>query len=194
MKIEISFDIELDESVVSKLDSTMHCGADSREANLNKYAKAAFCEYTYMTAGDKVFTRFTDLQEYRLYLLVKNYFEGLIPSDQMVASFFHIPYTRAQSLTRSMVSRYRNELDSAMCDTAREILSKAQEGEDDRVKGRIVPIRNGNMLEELNDVIASKGSDNKPITKQKNTMSNYIIPESSFELLCDHYRLDVDGE
>lgn len=194
MKIQISFDIELDETVVSKLDSTMQCNAKSREEHLNKYAKAAFCEYTYMTAGDKVFTRFTDLQEYRLYLLVKNYFEGIIPSDQMVASFFHIPYARAQSLTRSMVSRYRNELDTTMEDTAKEILSKAHKGEDDKVQGRIVPIKNGNMVEELNDVIASKGSDNKPITKQKNTMSNYIIPESSYKLLCDHFGLDIDEE
>lgn len=190
MRLSLRFDVELDDSVVERLDATMRCNQSNREELVSNYARAAFYEYTFMTAGDKVFTRFADLQEYRLFLLVKHYFHGLIPSDQEIASFFHVPYTTARSLTRSMMSRYRNELSSMIRESASEILKNAEKEDDASGVRRVLAITSANMVEELNDTIAMSGSGQAPITKMRNTMSNYYVPESSYIILCNQYGVD----
>ena len=190
MRLSLQFDVELDDDIVERLDATMRCDQSNREKLVSDYARAAFFEYTFMTAGDKVFTRFADLQEYRLFLLVEHYFHGLIPSDQEIASFFHIPYTTARSLARSMMSRYRNELGSVIHGSAREIIKKAEKVEDGSGVRRILAITSINMVDELNDAIAMSGSGQAPVAKIRNTMSNFSVPESSYKILCDQYGVE----
>ena len=70
--------VEISEEMVTTLSEIVNCDVDELNEELTKIATAATEEYIKMMLGEKVFTRGSDIREYRLYLLILKYFEGNI--------------------------------------------------------------------------------------------------------------------
>lgn len=66
-----------------------------------------------MFIGQRVFTRGRDIQEYRLFLLIRGPFGNTIPDDQMVCDLFQTT-TQSRALVRSVMSKYQYELSQAI--------------------------------------------------------------------------------
>ena len=189
MKIE--FELSDDEINASRLIKAFKCDDAQLREKIGDFAKAACVEYVNMAEGTKVFTRFSDLQEYRLYLLVKYFFSGNIPGEQTICSLLKIQYGSARGLIRSMLSRYRSDIEECVEANCIHLLKSCKKIDTNDGAYRIVAIESSNLASELNDVLASIGSDQAPLKKMPNTMSNYRIEENSYRELCK--RFGVDG-
>jgi len=72
-------------------------------------ARAAIQEYLDMISGEIVFSRASDIKEYRLLLLIENVFEEM-PSESVVANLFHLKRSEAKTLIKNVDAKYRRKL------------------------------------------------------------------------------------
>ena len=81
----------------------MHCSSDN-ELNilLNKIGSSAFEENRRMIIEQKVFTRGRDILEYRLFNLIKFFFNGKILGEQKNCDLFQITATESRAFIRSI--------------------------------------------------------------------------------------------
>jgi hypothetical protein len=86
MKIEFNIDINGDEA--KQLAGILKSSASGLNASLVPYASAAAQEYVGMILGQKVFTRGSDIMEYRLFLLIRTAFGNKLPDEQRVCDLF----------------------------------------------------------------------------------------------------------
>ena len=80
----ITVDLPLNAEEKAQLAGILRCDPDALDAVLAPYAAAALEEYARMFIGQRVFTRGSDIHEYRLFLLIKQPLEGRIPDEQQV--------------------------------------------------------------------------------------------------------------
>src|SRR5487761_1693635 len=91
-----------------QLAATFGCETPKLTKEIGKYAIAAQEEYLRMILGQRVFTRGQDILEYRLYLFIKNVFDGRLPSEQRISSLFpQKARTRDPAISRTGVSPTR---------------------------------------------------------------------------------------
>src|SRR5437870_118915 len=101
------------ESVVSlsteeraQLAGILGCKDAELDATFAPFARAAAEEYARMFLGQRVFTRGSDLREYRLLLLMRDVFKR-IPDDQEVSNLFQTTSSQCRSVIRSVISKYQ---------------------------------------------------------------------------------------
>jgi hypothetical protein len=98
----------------TQLAGILRCQVGELDAVLASYATAALEEYTRMFIGQRAFTRGADIQEHRLFLLIKEPFENQIPDEQRVSNLFQTTATQSRSLIQSVMSKYQYELQDAI--------------------------------------------------------------------------------
>lgn len=189
MPITIEHD-DLSPEEREKLVGIIGCTHESLEATLSTFCSAAFQEYVRMFLGQKVFTRGSDIREYRLFLLIKHAFGGQLPDEQKVCDLFQTTVSQSRSLIRSVMSKYQYELSNAIGTTLRVTLERA-----------IQPVPGGdyeftvnseNIVSAMNHKLATLAIVDGPfiqVSKKKGTVSTYLLKPASYERLIRHYQV-----
>ena len=93
---------------------------------LAPYATAALREVVSMILGQKVFTRGSDLLEYRLLLMIVHAFNGRIPNEQQVCNLFQTTTSASRSLIRAVMSKYQYQLKRVTEETLKQLIESGQ--------------------------------------------------------------------
>lgn len=181
------FQFEIPESDRQQLASVLRCPADDLDANLLPYFAAAQEEYLQMFLGRRVFTRGSDLREYRLLLLIKTAWKR-IPSEAEVSALFQTTATQSRSLLRAVLSKYQYELELIVAESLRGIIVNASMQGDS--KEYILTSSSANTVESLNLLISSIDSQLVPVSRKADTVSAYVLPASSRRALLEYWGVD----
>lgn len=187
----IQFDFDLAEHERKLLGNIMGCSEAEFEVSLARFGKAAIEEYVRMFLGQRVFTRGSDIKEYRLLLLIKTVFNNEIPDEQKVCDLFQMTTTESRSLIRSVMSKYQYELKDAITKTLVDKVINANYDEEEY--NYTIDIKTENIVSELNRILGTVDGSLPPITKKKGTVSTYSIKGSALIklLACDDLKKGV---
>jgi hypothetical protein len=185
--------LELTLSNVDKRDLAEIIGCTQQELPqaLPRIINAAAREYVTMFLGQKVFSRGSDILEYRLFLLIQEAFENRIPDEQDVSRIFQTTKNESRSLIRSVMSKYQYQLRDAIDRAIIRILEAAEHPNDETPF--IVTINSINLLDELNRVLAEIDGNLPPVAKKRGSVSTYEIEASSYFRLCERFHAEPIG-
>lgn len=187
---EIETEITIEEADAERLAVLLDCEKEEVGAHLQRVARASLEEYVAMFLGRAVFTRGSDILEWRLLLLTRHLFDGKIPYEQRVCGLFQTTTARSRSLVRSVMSKYQYEIQTAVNDTMEQILERRPQGEE---RGNFeVPIFNVSVVEAMNQILVQEDGTLPPVTKKPNTVSTYVIRPSALTVLENHLGLSQD--
>lgn len=173
--------MDLDEQERTQLSGILGCTDVELDARIEKFSKAATEEYLRMVLGQKVFTRGQDIHEYRLFLLILHVFEGDLPTDQQISSYFQTTTAQSRSLLRAVLSKYQYQLQTQVEKTFKKHLQGAfKESESGYYT---VTINSETVVEALNRRLAIIDGTMPLITKERGTVSSFVIQESAFNAL-----------
>lgn len=192
--MDITVPIELTNSEEIALANNFGCDVDDLASTLANYGKASLEEYIRMFLGQKVYSRGSDILEYRLLLLIEHALRNKIPDEQDVCRLFQTTASKSRSLIRAVMSKFQYELKLAIDGTVRTLIESAQldtNGDDDT---RIVVINSENLVDELNRIIASIDGTLPPVSKKRGTASTYQIMPSSYNQLCNRFGIPTEGD
>jgi hypothetical protein len=176
----ISFELPASEEDREMLAQILSCSPDEIENTLQPYARAAAAEYVEMFLGRKVFTRGSDIREYRLFLLMREVF-GRLPTEQEVSDLFQTTETQSRSLIRSVMSKYQYELTEVLNKSMEEALeaaaqdSIAEEDGDDWY----ITVSSEYIVEALNRLVAQRDGTLTRIVLRRGTASSFVIKPST---------------
>lgn len=172
-----------------KLQVLLEATDDAEFANaLGKVVLAGLDEYKSMFLGMGLPSRADEIRQHRLFYLIKRYFVRRLPSEAEVSSMFQLTQSQSKSLIRSVMARFRYELEEEIRNTLVEHIKRA-EINNDAGEYRIV-IHSDNVLDELNRIIGSIAPNLDQIKKVRNTSRTYAISEDSYEALKRHFKID----
>lgn len=175
--------VEISEEMETTLSEIIKCDDNELNGKLGKIAQAATEEYVKMMLGEKVFTRGSDIREYRLYLLITKYFEGNIPDESTISTLFQTTHSESKSLLRSTLAKYHYLLKGAINSSIIQVLTgdiNQDEGGNYIVKN--IPI---NIIDEMNRIVSEIDGSHNQIKKQRGTLQVYEIPPATFNALID---------
>jgi hypothetical protein len=175
--MQINAQLDLNEGNCVELAKILGCPREELETKIAPFASAATQEYVSMFLGQKVFSRGSDISEFRLLLLITKALGNHIPDEATVCRLFQITTTESRSLIRAVMSKYQYVLREAVYSTMQTIIDAAQQSEADGPWEVI--INSQNMVDELNRLLASIDGSLQPIVKRRGSVSTYeISPES----------------
>ena len=158
--------------------------------SLNHVVLAALDEYRDMFLGMGLPSRADEIRQFRLYYLIKRYFNGRIPDELEVSSMFQLPETRSKNLILYVLTRFRFNLENEILNTLRQIITSAEQTHDGQEY--YVFIGSKNMIDELDRIIARAGIRYKRLTKIKNEPNQYSIAPDSYEIICRHLGIELE--
>ena len=186
--MELKADLVLGNEDRTELSRILGCSEDELAIALVPYASAALEELVTMFLGQKVFSRGSDIREYRLYLLIKHAFSSRIPNEQDVCRLFQSTASGSRSLIRAVMSKYQYLLKDAIDDTLRDCLNAVEVSEgNDSVT---LAIRNLNLVDELNRELGEIDSSLPPVQKKRGSVSTYELKPSSYNKLCERFGVE----
>jgi len=185
--MDITTTLRLNPAEKKQLAGILHCQPSELSEKLGSYSNAAALEYIQMFLGQKVFTRGSDIREFRLFLLIRHAFNNTIPDEQTVCGLFQCTSSQSRSLIRSVMSKYQYELYDAITSTLTTTLQNATVDGDG--EGVVITIINENVVEALNRELASLDGTLPQVVKKKGTVSTWELRESSYLTLCTHFRI-----
>lgn len=186
MKIE--FEVSLSNEEKALLKTILDCeNPDSLNQKLNKIGRSSFEENRRMIIGQKVFTRGRDMLEYRLFNLIKFFFDGKIPEEQKICDFFQLTATESRAYIRSVMSKYQYELKETIRESLKEQVEKIKK--DDNSETYRLSIHNQYFRDELNRILGSIDTSLPIIKIEPGTISTFLIQPSSYIALCKHFNL-----
>ena len=187
--MDIAFTIpEIENNEKELLKSILHCDENQLNEKLNKIGESSFEEYRKMVLGQKVFTRGRDILEYRLFIFIKYYFEGMIPDEQKICDLFQITATESRSLIKSIMSKYQYELRDTITNSVHdEVMKIVKDEHSDEYK---ISIQNQYFKDELNRILGTIDTSLPIIEKDRGTISTYIIKPSSYQNLCVYFNIN----
>jgi hypothetical protein len=180
--MHVAFDIALTSQEEQQLAGILKTTTDDLASLLAPYCLAAAEEQVRMILGQKVFTRGSDVREYRLFLLIRYAFNGRIPDEQAVSDLFQTTVTQSRSLIRSVMSKFQYELSEAIETTLRFYVNSATLDAPD--SDYCIMLNSESIVEAINRRLASIDGSLPQITKKRGTVANYIIRPSSLNRLC----------
>jgi hypothetical protein len=168
-----------------KLISLLRLTDDAAFADaIARVTLAALDEYRQMLLGIGLPSRANEIREYRLYHLIKRYFQNQIPDELEVASMFQLPISRSKNLILNVLARFRYDLEGEILNTLRLIITDAKNIDDGR-EFRVY-ISSSNMVDELNRIIFRSGLRLRPLVSVKNEPNFYSIAPDSYDLIRKH--------
>lgn len=185
MKVE--FQIKIDDKEIELLKQILSCKDDGElKEQLNLYCQASSEEYLEMFLGKRVFTRGSDIREYKLFLLIKNVFKK-IPDEQVVSNLFQTSITESRSLIKAVLAKYQYSITEILNDTLKNIISCAEE---DNESGEYEINCNSKYIEEELNKILSEISGRLPMIKKKSgAVSIHKIQSNSYEELKKYFKV-----
>jgi len=189
----ITIELDLSEEELNQLARILRCKVGDLETTLEPYARAATEEYVRMFLGQRVFTRGSDMREYRLFLLIKEALDNGLPSEQRVCDLFQTTRGESRSLLRSVMSKYQYLLEDALEVTLRNTLENVKT----RDNHYVITVNSKHVVEQLNQRVESLDGTLPPIRAASGSISCYEVQPSAFSRLCDHFKIpmpsDVEG-
>lgn len=184
MSIKIEHGLGNDDS--DKLAGILRCNVKDLDNNLASYATAALQEYVRMFLGQRVFTRGSDIREYRLLLLIQSAFAGKLPDEQKISDLFQTTANQSRSLIRSVMSKYQYELSEAIRATVRDTIKSATQPKED---GDFqFTVNNENVVDAMNRTLASlPGNELTQVVRKPGTVTTYVLKPSSRDELVKYY-------
>ncbi|MCK5117434.1 MAG: hypothetical protein KAR44_12610 [Candidatus Aegiribacteria sp.] len=183
--MDIKTTLRLNTNEKRELARILNCDQEELPTELEPYAEAALEEFVSMFLGQRVFTRGSDLLEYRLYLLMHHAFGAMLPDEQTVCKLFQVTATASRSLIRAVMSKYQYSLKAEIDETLRVLLDSAQPSDTGDLVA--VAVHNLNLVDELNRELAEIDTDLPSIRKRKGSVSTYVIQPSSYLRLCERF-------
>jgi len=184
--MNISFELNLEEDELDLFKSILGCESDQLNQQIAKIASASFEEYLRMILGQKVFTRGQDILEYRLLVLVKHYFDERIPDEQDISNLFQATASGSRAITRAIMSKYQYDLKDAIQNTLHDLVESIEK-KDGTFK---LSVYNQFFKDELNRTLGNIDPALPRIEREKETVSRYIVKESSYNRLCEYYSVE----
>lgn len=157
---------------------------------LNRVVLAALDEYREMFLGMGMPTRANEIREFRLYHLIKRYFQGSIPNELEVSSLFQLPVSRSRSLILYVLTRFRYDLEHELLNSLRKIVIEAETIEDG-IEYRAY-IQSANMVDELDRIIARRGVRYRRLNKVRGETNLYTISPDSYEVICKELGIELE--
>ncbi len=170
---------------IIELSKIIGCQESELENRLKQYSKTALTEFVTMFLGQKVFSRGSDILEYRLYLLVKNVCSGLIPDEQRVCRLFQMTSTNSRSLIRAVMSKYQYLLQDEINNTLKLLIESVKINNEKNELS--VGIHNVNLVDEFNKRLIQINSSLPPVRKKQGSVSVYTFKPSSYNELCKEF-------
>ena len=186
--MELKATLTLSKDDQKELERILGCAEDKLAETLTPYASAAVEELVTMFLGQKVFSRGSDIREYRLYLLIKHAFSSRIPNEQDVCKLFQTTSPGSRSLIRAVMSKYQYLLKDAIDSTLKDCLNAVELADDN--ESVTVAIHNLNLVDELNRELGEIDSSLPPVQKKRGSVSTYEIKPSSYNKLCDRFGVE----
>jgi hypothetical protein len=183
----VTVNLNLNKEELAQLAGILKAKPSEIEGKFAPYADAAVQEYARMFLGQKVFTRGSDMREYRLFLLIRLAFNNSLPDEQTVCDLFQCTLSQSRALIRAVISKYQYELRDAIDGTLSRTLKSAEA--DEAGDGMTVTINSENIIAEFNKVLASVDGSLPQIVKKAGTVSTYHMKESSYQSLCKRFGL-----
>ena len=178
-KQTIKFDLDLTADESKLLTAIL--GKGPRSLAIEDVCAAASEEYVRMILGQRVFGRAGDIQEYRLFLLIKHALGGVLPSERLVASMFQLTETRAKSLIAAVLAKYQYDLEKPLRQSLKDVLNKAQQ---QKGADELVIQLDDSMLKLLQTRLRALGT--YPVIKKTDNVGEYLIaPSARRDLLKD---------
>lgn len=173
--------MELTPAERAQLAAAFGCFPDEVDERLVPFCAAAIEEYVRMMLGQRVFTRGSDVREYRLLLLIKHVFDGFLPSERTISALFQTTAAQSRSLLRAVMSKYQYELAEAIAKSLAATIASAELSADGY---RYLLVSDSeNVIEALNRELADADGSLPPIVRAVDTVSRYEIAPSSYEAL-----------
>ena len=166
-----------------ELANILGCSQQELPQALPAYIGAAARECVTMFLGQKVFSRGSDMLEYRLFLLIQEAFDNRIPDEQDVSRLFQTTTNESRSLIRSVMSKYQYQLKDAIDRSLTRLLEVAEHPDEEG--SFMVTINSINLVDELNRVLAGIDGSLPSVAKKKGSVSTYEIEPSSYARLCE---------
>lgn len=189
MKIE--FDVTIGNEEKELLKTILHCETDDElKENLNKIGRSSFEDIRRMVLGQKVFTRGRDILEYRLFNLLKYFFNGRIPEEQKICDLFQITATESRAFIRSIMSKYQYDLKETIFASLKDQVEKIEKEEN--VEIYKLSIQNQYFKDELNRILGNIDTSLPIIEKDRGTISTFVIQPSSYIELCKHFNIEIE--
>jgi hypothetical protein len=184
-QMPIQIDTPLTNIERNQLAGVIRCEVDELDNRLGEFAAAALEEYARMFLGQRVFTRGSDMREYRLFLLIKGPFRGVIPHEQQVSDLFQTTTSESRSLVRSVMSKFQYELQDETRETLRALVQSA--GSVEGQSCMRLTVDSPNLIEALNRVIASLDGTLPRIQKERGTVASFELERSAYDALIAHF-------
>ena len=188
MKLNLDFDLRSQEE--NELRKILKKDASEWPAGLKPYAEAATLEYIRMFLGQKVFTRGSDIREYRLFLLIRTAFDGAIPDEQTVCALFQCTLSQCRGLLRAVMSKYQYELSEAITRTLKELVGRVKKNTSGAL---VVTINNESIVGELNKVLAMVDASQDQVVRQTGKLATYELKPDAYRKLCDNFGIPASA-
>jgi hypothetical protein len=163
----------------ARLRQILGCTDAELETRLAPYATAALEEYVRMFIGERVFTRGSDIREYRLFLLMANVWQR-VPEDHEVSALFQTTAGQSRALIRAVLSKFRYDLAATLEGSLKATLAGARRLSDGELQ---LLVRSANLVDALNERIEEIDASLPRLTPGEGVAS-YRIKQSAYEQLC----------
>lgn len=183
--MEINTKIDLSDADQQELARILDCSVDGLSTALSAYSSAALNEYVSMFLGQKISRRGSDINEYRLFLLITTVFGNMIPDEQEVCRLFQTSATESRALIRAVMSKFQYQLRGAIDNSIRKSLESAQKEGD--TGPYVVTINSQNVVEELNRSLATIDGSLQQIKKKRGSVSTFEISPSAYARLTEKF-------
>jgi hypothetical protein len=176
----VSATLRLESSERARLRAILRCTDAELEEKLAPYATAALEEYVRMFIGARVFTRGSDMREYRLLLLMENVWKR-VPADNEVSALFQTTASQSRALIRAVLSKFRYDLAGTLETSVRSVIEDAKRIDDAELQ---LVIDSANLVDAINDRIQQLDAT-LPRLAQGEGVATHRLKQSAYERLCE---------
>jgi hypothetical protein len=168
-----------------QLAQIIGCSVKEFAKSTTGYADAAKEEYFRMILGQRVFTRGSDIREYRLLLLIQYVFTKRLPTEQQICNLFQTSTSQSRALLRAVLSKYQYLLHEILQNSLRQLVAGAVPiGDTD---DRTVTIDSECEIDALNRKLTSLDGTLPQVSKAKGMVGSYEIKASSYAKLTEAF-------
>ena len=179
--MKLTIDVNLTATEEADLQRIVGQTGDKKWPNgFAPHAAAAAEEYIRMFLGQKVFTRGSDVREYRLFLLIRTALGKEIPDEQTVCALFQCTLSQSRALLRAVMSKYQYDLSKEIAVSLKKIIEAAEkmEGKD----AWLIKVKNENVVAELNKILARQPGQDE-IARQSGKLGTYELKTAAYDFL-----------
>lgn len=160
------------------------------DARLEKLAVAAVEEYTELFLGRKVFTRGSDIREYRLYLLIRHVFVNTLPNETQISAMFQTTTSQSRALLRAVASKYQYDLAAVHEATLKGAVDRfvAPQSGSGETDGHFEE-QSEYVVEAINALIGQLDGTLTRLIRSQGAASSYVVKPATRKRLREHFQL-----